>query len=331
MPEGLFRVLIVGCGELGTRHLQAVSTLPCIGEIEVVDPRPEGLALGRQRLAAVADRAPGIVFRWLSALDQTSAGGDLCIVATQSKGRCDVVRRVAEVAGYRSFLIEKLVARSTVEYESLLAFATAHRLDIWVNCKRRAYPISKRIKALIDPAEPILVTEAGGQHGLANNGIHSVDLFVFYDQCRRLDSAGSRIIPTLYPSKRGPDVFDLAGTLCAQSEKGSQVTLMFAGDHLAPPVMTIVSPRYRWIVDEMSRNAWESDSETGWQWRPVPFEGELMVSVMTRRFATDILNSGTCELPTLADCLPAHRFVLDELMPHFRRLVEPQLDHCPVA
>ena len=42
------RILIVGCGELGTRHLQAVASLNEVVEIEVVDPRPEGLELGGQ-------------------------------------------------------------------------------------------------------------------------------------------------------------------------------------------------------------------------------------------------------------------------------------------
>ena len=29
-----FKILIVGCGELGSRHLQAVATLPTVEEIE---------------------------------------------------------------------------------------------------------------------------------------------------------------------------------------------------------------------------------------------------------------------------------------------------------
>ena len=36
---GPFRVLVIGCGELGSRHLQALATLPFIREIEVVDSR----------------------------------------------------------------------------------------------------------------------------------------------------------------------------------------------------------------------------------------------------------------------------------------------------
>ena len=79
----------------------------------------------------------------------------------------------------------------------------------------------------------------------------------------------------------------------------------------------------RWAV--------ESDAASGWAWRPAPFEGNLLVSEMTKIFATDILVSGRCELPTLEESLVAHRFVLGELQPHFSRLLEQEVERCPVT
>src|SRR3989338_3322550 len=95
-PRSSARVLIVGCGQVGSRHPQAVATLPHVAEIEVVDPRPEALVLGQERLAEVPDRNPRILWRWLSSVEMATAGGDLCIVATQAQGRCQIVRRVVK-------------------------------------------------------------------------------------------------------------------------------------------------------------------------------------------------------------------------------------------
>ena len=80
------RVLIVGCGEIGSRHLQAIAAVPQVREVEVVEPRPEGLQKGRERVAAVPDRNKGITFRWFRSLDEASRDGDPCIVATQADG-----------------------------------------------------------------------------------------------------------------------------------------------------------------------------------------------------------------------------------------------------
>jgi len=36
-------ILLIGCGQLGSRHLQAIAALPEIGQIEVLDPNPQAL------------------------------------------------------------------------------------------------------------------------------------------------------------------------------------------------------------------------------------------------------------------------------------------------
>lgn len=323
------RILIVGCGQLGSRHLQAVASLPQVREIEVVDPRPEALQLGRERLAEVIDRNARITVRWLSALEDVSRGGDLCIVATQAQGRCQVVCQVAETRGHTSFLLEKLVAQSTGEYERLIESCRERGVSAWVNCKMRAYPFHQRAKQRLDPSEPLIFSVTGGNHGLANNGIHATDLFAFYDGASWIEPGGSAIDPMLHQTKRG--LFDLSGTLHGSTKKGSHFTLSFASDHQQSEQIVIMSRRYRCIVDHIQRWAVESDAESGWAWRPVPFEGNLLVSEMTKVFVMDILASGRCKLPTLEESLVAHRFILGALRPHFSRLLEREVEQCPVT
>ena len=323
------RVLIVGCGELGSRHLQAVAALPEVTTIDVVDPRPEALERGRQRLAEAADRAPALAVRWLTTLPQDQCAAALCIVATRAEQRCALVQQVATQLGVRQFLIEKVVGQSVAEIEALSAFANERGLLIWVNCKARAYPFHQRAKQRFVAGEPISFSVIGGNHGLASNGLHLVDLFAFYDGCRHLENAGSVIDPILHRTKRG--LYDLSGTLHAVSEHGSHLTLSYAADHEQSELIMVSNRRYRCLVDHVQRWAAESDEASGWAWRPVPFEGNLMVSNMTKTFVRDILASGRCELPRLEDALVAHRFVLSELRPHFSRLMEREVELCPVT
>lgn len=326
-----YRVLLVGCGELGSRHLQAVASLPEVGEIDVIDPRPEALQLGRGRLGEVRELRRPESCRWLSSLEDAQRGGDLCIVATQAGERCQVVRQVAEVLGYRLFLIEKIVAQSVQDYEGLVDFARSKTLAVWVNCKTRAYPFHQGVKRRLDPRDPIVFSVVGGNHGLANNGVHAADLFAFYDGGARIEPEGSSIDPTLHPSKRGRHLFDLSGTLHGSTVRGSRFTLSYAGDHANSEQITIATRRYRCVVDHMQRWAVESDAGSGWGYRPVPFEGDLMVSQMTKRFAAEILSKGRCELPTLEEALVGHRFILDALRPHFSRLMRQEVALCPVT
>ena len=323
------RVLIVGCGQLGSRHLQAVATLPQVQEIEVVDPRPESLQLGQARVAEMTDRQPQLTVRWLSSLEEATRSGDLCIVATQAQGRCSLVRTIAEELGYSSFLLEKLVAQSVSEMEDLLTFTRARNLAIWVNCKTRAYPFHRRVKQRLDPADPMIFSVVGGNLGLANNGIHAADLFVFFDGACRIASAGSFLDPMLHRTKRG--TCDLSGVLHGYTDKGSHFILSYDSRDEQFEHWSITTRRYRCLVDHLQRWAVESDAESGWAWRPVPFEGDLRVSQMTKAFAAQILTTGRCELPMLTESAVAHRFILSVLQPHFRRLMEREVECCPVT
>ncbi len=231
-----FRVLIVGCGQLGSRHLQAVASLPEVREIEVVDPRPEAFELGRQRLAELPNGQCGTIFRWIRSVEEASKDGDLCVVTTQADVRCQVVYQVVDTLQYSSFLLEKLVAQSVLDYENLLEFSKKKGLAVWVNCKTRVHPSHMQVKAHIDPAKPIIFSVVGGNHGLVNNGIQAADLFAYYDGANQIESAGAWIDPILHYSKRGRGLFDLSGSLNGYSEKGSRVAVCFAADHDMRPI-----------------------------------------------------------------------------------------------
>lgn len=305
--------------------------LPQVSQIEVIDPRPEALALGRERLMEVADRARTTAIRWLTSLEQASPHGQLCIVATQAQGRCQLVRTVVEQLGYTAFLLEKIVGQSIQEIEDIERFLEARGCRAWVNFKTRAYPIHQHIKRRLSPEEPILCSATGGNHGLANNGVHTADLFAFYDNAMRIELVGSSVDPVLHPSKRGDHLFDLSGTLQGATDKGSHFTLSYARDHAASEQIALTSRRYRAIVDHMQRWAVESDANTGWAWRPVAFEGNILVSHMTTEFVADLLASGRCELPTLGESLVAHRFILGALQPVFSELLERPVEACPIT
>lgn len=325
------RVLIVGSGQLGTRHLQAVASLSEVGDIVVVDPSPASLELGRERLLETPDANPEIQYTWLTSLADAPAG-DLAIIATRAAERPKIVE--ATVArGYRDFLVEKIVAQSVGEYQELLSFAGREGLRVWVNCKTRAYSPHRYIKSLIDSSAPLVLTDIGGNHGLANNGVHSADLFVFYDEATEIHLNGQAVEDTCEVTKRGAGIRDLAGTLMGISDKGSEFVLSFVGNHNSPDTVTITAPGQRFVVDHFAKQAWECREVDGWVWReiPIPADENWSVSHMTKAFASDIMAKGDCELPTLADCYPAHEFILSSLAPHFERLGVATGGVCPVT
>ena len=323
------RALIVGCGDIGSRHLQAVAALPEISEIEVVELRPEAIDLAKARLAEVPQGAKRSV-RWLSRVEDARPDGAICIVATQAKDRVSLIAQLTESLSYQAFLVEKIVAQSRTEYEELLELQRRRSLRIWVNCKTRAYPFHLKSREYFSADEPIQFSVFAGNHGLASNGLHSVDLFVFYDRCEFLTPAYTSVDDILHQSRRGSDVYDLSGTLVARSNKGSTIHLSFAAGHFAPPSYMVASSRFRFVLDQWDRLAFTS-AGTDWKWHAADFKDDLLISTMSKQFVAQILKESRCDLPTLAECRAAHVFVLDELLPHFGRLMGRRLDRCPVT
>lgn len=323
------RILIVGCGQIGSRHLQAVSGMQEVASIDVVDCNDSSLKLGQKRLSEVASKNPAITYRWLEGLESSLKGADLCIVATSALGRVKLIKEIFEKTGITKFIIEKLVAQSVREYQELMAFGQENNLDIWVNCPTRAYEVHQYIKTKLDPAEPLIFSEIGGNHGLLCNGIHYADLFLFYDQSDMIYPAGAVIDPILHSSKRGKDFIDLSGILCGYTSKGSKFILSYAADHVLPDTVTITSARARFIVDVISGLAQESIA--GGPWEKIPVATNINVSHTTKIFSADIFAHNSCALPTLQECWPAHRFILTETLPHFNRLLKTQNQFCPAT
>jgi hypothetical protein len=264
-----FKTLLIGCGQLGSRHLQAIASLPGIGEVHVVDLNEDRLELGKIRINEIGGVNPEISFHWAQQLDEKLSGGDLCIVATQAFGRCDLVKQVSDTLGYKNFLIEKIVSQSLNEYRDLMDFVKQRNLSVWVNCQLRTFGIYKYIKGRLDPSEPIVFCRVGGNQGLANNGVHTADLFLFYDGSDQIEIVGDRIDPEVHKSKRGSDVYDLSGSLFGCTEKGSDFILSFARESHSPAHISILGPRAKFIVSHRQNWALESYADADWEWQQV--------------------------------------------------------------
>lgn len=326
-----FIVTIIGCGELGSRHLQAISSLEQLCRVYIIEPNLDKQNLAKARLKEVNDLNADIEFSWYKDLNSSPEVTDVCIIATQALNRPQLLKEAAQ-KGYKKFILEKVVSRSVREYLDLLDYQNKNDLSIWVNCQARAFSIHRYIKSCFKPGEPIIFNRPGGNFGLACNGIHSVDLFVYYTEAEKIVSLGSQIDSILHPSRRGPEVFDLSGRLCGGDGKGSEFTISFQSQGEVPDIFTIFTPSAKFIVyHHFGKLALGSFAKDKWQWKEIDFKENILVSSTSGRYVNDLLLKGTCDLPTLRDSFTAHKFVFDELMPYFNKLMKKNDDLCPVT
>ncbi|MBF0170719.1 MAG: hypothetical protein HQK87_06490 [Nitrospinae bacterium] len=321
------KVLVVGCGAIGMRHLQGVALAPSVGAIQVVDPRTEAHDNGRAGVEQTGAKTP---VTYHTAIDPSLGGGDLCVLGTQAAGRLDLVRTVHETLGYTRFLTEKVVTQSMEEYDALLAYAEANRLTIRVNAKTRAYALHAAIKEAIGD-RPFTLTVTGGDHGLGCNGVHAADLFLYYDGGARIDLVGARIDERLAPSKRGSELADFSGALHGASPKGSSLSIVYDGGHKGFDFLTVTTATARYVIDHFLGTVFRSGEENNAAWERLPFTEDIRISHMTTTFAEEMLADGPSALPTIADHYPAQKFVFEGLLPTYHRLTGAVGDFLPVT
>ena len=322
------KVLLIGCGQLGSRHLQALACMDEISRIDVVEISPESIVLGKERLKGLPGVNTKISIQWHASLNDIRFEFDLCVVATSARGRVELVKALIE-RGCKRFILEKIVAQSTEDYDDLLRVVEASGVKAWVDMPTRAFQIHKYIKNRLSSGEPITFIEAGGNWGLACNGIHYIDLFVYYDESSILEPEAFLIDPLLHSSKRGEMYKDLSGVICGRSDKGSRIILSYAKDHKNADVVSIFSTKARFMVDIV--NGWAQEEMGDGQWRRIDIQENIYVSHTTKIFVRDIFKRDCCELPSLRESRISHLFLLDNLQAHFNRLSGQALKYCPTT
>lgn len=329
------RILIVGCGELGSRHLQAVARMESVSEVEVVDPSSDSLALGQKRLQEVENRNTQIETRWLRSLAEASHGGDACILAVCADTRLPLFEETLLRLGYKKFILEKVVAQKVADYKRMLHLEEENGASAWVNSLWRTYENHRHIKSRLIQGEPFSVSVTGGNRGLATIGIHAADLFSFYEGGNEIQRVSASVEPVLMRTKR-KNHFDFSGTLQGRTSSGGRFFLSFLpeGEELnngAPLQIVLHTPIYRAVVDDIEGSFWESIREKGWRWEKVDYQKDINVSSTTRTFLNNIFERGQCALPTLKESFPAHRFILESLLPEFQKQIGRDSTHCPVT
>ncbi len=321
------RLLLVSCGEIGSRHLQALTRLKYPLEINVVESYSPSIDKALIRFKEAVGNRQDIILNWFNSIDEIVVVPDLVISASNSKNRAASLIQLAE-KGCRKFLVEKMVCQSSLEYELVLKTFKKYGVYARVNLNRRYFPLIRKIKDLIGD-DVISMSVNAGNIGLGCNAIHYLDYFkflighsIYWTECSALNSP-------LEPNRRGTDYVELSGSFLISSERGDRLFIDFNRSFDYLPALVINSNRYKIFIDEQSGKAVfkELNKETAWFEDKFEF---VYQSVLTDKYILDIENN-TCLLPTIEESFEEHKVLFDIFLKHINRVQGSELTLCPVT
>ena len=316
----VYKILLCGSGELGSRYLQGLKACNCPLEIFVYDPSKTALTLALDRWNEVSFYNQKHSISFHSSLEEIKKNIDLVIVSTTSNVRLQVVEQVSKLMDVKFWILEKVLVQRVDDIKSLTRFIT-NDSNAWVNTPRREMKWHQAIKGNLDAKSEMHFAVEGGNWGLACNSIHFLDLFAWWsgNSIEHINTEGLK--DQWFESKR-QGFWEVYGTLEVLLSGGSTASL------------TSLSSEEKVIIRISNGLEWEITEKDGLAKRSDGFivEGSLEYqSTLATSIVESILRNGTCNLPTLKESSIVHKVYIESMLKHWKENENSQSIKLPIT
>lgn len=290
-------LILVGAGQIGTRHLQAVARCGAVSGIRVVEPSITGRSLAAIRWAETGDPRP--VPECHEVLHDIAQGwADIAIVATSAARRRGIVEDLLRL-GVRHILIEKLAFQHPRDYDQVLG--RSDDASIYVNCVYRYAPVLKEIRKRLSRGGRFELRIDCGDIGMATNLPHWTDILSYFAGVP-VGLMQVTIDGPTRESKRGDGMCEFAGEAIAAA--GDGILRAACRGPARAPIFRVKSNDFQIEIDEQNgaiRGDFPDLTAIGFS--------APMVSQTTTLAITQML-AGNCALPTLGEVAPTDQTML---------------------
>jgi hypothetical protein len=301
-------IKIIGAGQLGSRHLQALKAVRTPLKIHVIDAFQASLDLAKERYESI----PGYEHHELqfSLEINDCENTDIAIIATNADVRKKVITDLLASCHVKNLIIEKIMFNAAEDYAVIEHLLEKHQVQAWVNCPMRMMMSYQNIHETLGHG-PIHYRVTGGAFGLMTNAIHYLDHLSHLSACEEFSLDLSGLSTDLLPSKR-KGFYEITGRLLAQFADGSRCEIVEDLNSRAPVLIEIFNQNHRYIIRENERLAWYSGEHNDWKWTEIQFDIPYQ-SQMTTEVVEKILQDNTCDLSPYAISKKIHLQLLNPI------------------
>lgn len=326
--EGQKIITIIGSGELGSRHLQALAKIDLPVEIQMVDPSREALKIAKERFEQISPNPNVKRISFLNSLNDLHSEIDYCIVATNSDVRARVTKELLLKKTVTCLILEKVLFQTEDDYEAIGKLIEKYKVKTWVNCPRRMWPIYKEMHDLLKDVHLFQINISGSDWGLASNSIHMIDLIGYLSGSADYNINGDLLDSGFVESKR-KGFFEFSGTLRGSFNAAPYFSISSYKDGKVPLIIQLISENYVYMISEYLGRGWIFREDKDWSGEEFSFETPYQ-SQLTHRLIRQIIDTGASDLPSFEESAKLHIPILNCFISFlFREGKEG--DRCPIT
>lgn len=314
-------VLLVGCGGIGSRHLQSLALCRNKLDICVIDTNPKSLEKAKQ-IYEVSDKQLSHKLSFENFYSSTVKKYDICILSTSSQNRLAIVNEILKKFKIKYWIIEKILSQNVKDLHEIGNNIRKKNGIGWVNTPNRAQKWFKDIKKEISSKE-ISGTIEGSNWGLMCNTIHYLDLFSWLTSQKLVSINSEKLKKSWFKSKR-EGYMEVDGELKAYYSNGAKLHISCNASKKIKGKKLKYSFE-NWVLDPsngIARNIKTNKIISG-KIKPQ--------SLMTNIFVDQIINENYCYLPNLEESISMHKIFFEAILPHWKNYSKSIDNNIPIT
>lgn len=323
-------ILVVGAGQLGSRHLQGILKVEGKLLVFVLDTSADSLNVAKERAKEVQhNHAIQFVQDWALLPERF----DLVIVATGASVRKDVMDTLLDKFYISCLVVEKVLFQELSAYSYIEKKIKEKGVSVWVNHPRRMMPGYDQLRnEICADGGAVQFNLVGGNWGLGCNALHFIDLLSFLTNSAVESIDMEWLDDIVYESKRINHV-EFTGTVKGRTTNNSCFTISsLAGD--AKPITISISTSFsRWFIQEGATSqvsCLRYSTDNSFTKTDSNFQMEFQSS-LTTRLVNDLLKSGNCDLPTYDEACQSHVPFITALLKKYNEITGSITTICPIT
>lgn len=319
--------LIIGAGQLGSRHLQGLVKYLGKLEIYVLDPSIDSLKIAQEREKEITHNHEII---YTQSWEMLPDFFDLVIVATNANVRETVINKLLEKHKVRFLILEKVLFQNLNAYERVNDLLIKHNVITYVNHPRRMFESYKNLRKSIEKNTQSVYSVVGGNWGFGCNALHFLDLFVYLSGKKLQDINVHSIEDELLESSR-EGFAEFTGTLTGHLTDGSFFSITSLKGESSSISVTIFNNEQRFIIQEGGNpQIYELEKKNLFSCKNDVFKVQYQ-SELTTNIAVGLLENDFCSLPTYEEARDTHELFLTTMLEKYNKITGLQATILPVT
>lgn len=307
-------VCIIGSGQLGSRHLQALKAVKKPLNIFIIDTNEKALEIAKERYENFEAIGGNHNIFYNTGYESLPNSIEIAIIPTGSAPRKQCIDNLLSTAKVKFLVLEKLLFQTILEVETVGNLLEDNNVKTWINCPMRMIPFYEGLKQQFG-GKPIYYQLSGSNFGLITNLIHYIDYMVYITGCQEFSLDLSKVNKRVVKSKR-EGYHELMGQIDVSFSDGSKGQFICLPEGPLALESQIFSEFHRVKINEAQGKAswskWSDEKEYIEYYEEdisIPYQSQL-----TTILVEEILNKEKCRLPEYKESSQIHIAIMKPII-----------------